>query len=196
MMRILIKHTEKKVAKLQDDIDKMEKEIENVPQKDLIKKNYEILDKIMEDYQIYLRDKKLRKVKRDDLDYKEGRVYNFARKYDNVRIPDIGKRTCEGTSDTDLTSGSSVSSLERMKSNGVSPSTSTSQGVSNLFCGNGKITSWNKADSKRAKTRRGGKRWKQEQSIRVSEFQEELGTLEAQDQTIDESDLVIVNLSD
>ncbi|KAJ1140078.1 hypothetical protein NDU88_006439 [Pleurodeles waltl] len=57
-------------------------------QKDLIKKNYEIMERIVEDYQIYLRDKKLRKVKRDDLDYKLGRIYTFARKFDNVKVSD------------------------------------------------------------------------------------------------------------
>ncbi|KAJ1096477.1 hypothetical protein NDU88_001617 [Pleurodeles waltl] len=72
------------------DIEILEKEIDEVPQKDLIKKNYEILHKIVEDYQIYLRDKKLRKVKHDDLDYKLGRIYTLARKYDNVKVSGLG----------------------------------------------------------------------------------------------------------
>ncbi|KAJ1200546.1 hypothetical protein NDU88_004369 [Pleurodeles waltl] len=112
MMRILIKHTDKKVAKLQGDIETLEKEIDGVPQKDLINKNYEILHKIVEDYQIYLRDKKLRKVKRDDLDYKLGRIYTFARKYDNVKISGSGTNRDRFTSDTDLSSGGSMSSLD------------------------------------------------------------------------------------
>ncbi|KAJ1142022.1 hypothetical protein NDU88_008350 [Pleurodeles waltl] len=91
-MCILIKHTDKKVTKLQGDIETMEREFESVPQKDLVKKNYEILDMVVEDYQIYLRDKKLGKVKRDDLDYKLGRVYTFARKYDSVKVHEPVKR--------------------------------------------------------------------------------------------------------
>ncbi|KAJ1092739.1 hypothetical protein NDU88_005849 [Pleurodeles waltl] len=111
-MRILIRHTNKKVAKLQEDIETLEREIDEIPQKDLVKKNYEILGRIVDDNQIYLRDKKLRKVKRDDLDYKLGRVYTFARKYDNVKVHEA--RTSRGgvSRDTDLTSGSSVSSLD------------------------------------------------------------------------------------
>ncbi|KAJ1210763.1 hypothetical protein NDU88_006125 [Pleurodeles waltl] len=122
MMRILIKPTFKKVSKLQADIDKMEKEIDNVPQKDLIKKNYEILDRVGEDYQIYLRDKKLRKVKWDDLDYKLGRVYTVARKYDNVKVQDQVKRGGGDLCDTDLSNGGSASSLDSItpKDSGLS----------------------------------------------------------------------------
>ncbi|KAJ1177241.1 hypothetical protein NDU88_002502 [Pleurodeles waltl] len=112
MMRILIRHTDKKVAKLQSDIETLEREIDDITQKDLVKKNYEILDKIIDDYQMYLRDKKIRKVKRDDLDYKLGRIYTFARKYDNVKI--VAPSTTRGrdTDDTDISSGSSTSSVD------------------------------------------------------------------------------------
>ncbi|KAJ1117675.1 hypothetical protein NDU88_005872 [Pleurodeles waltl] len=93
---MLIKHADKKVAKLQVVIEKMEKYIEAVTLKEVINKNYEVLDKVMDEYQLYLHDKKLRKIKRDDMDYKEGRIYTFARKYDNVKITNLGKRTCGG----------------------------------------------------------------------------------------------------
>ncbi|KAJ1163189.1 hypothetical protein NDU88_003652 [Pleurodeles waltl] len=69
-MRILIRHTDKKVTKLLGDIETLETEIGEVTRKDLVKKNYEILDKVNDDCQMYLRDKKQQKVKRDDLDYK------------------------------------------------------------------------------------------------------------------------------
>ncbi|KAJ1163735.1 hypothetical protein NDU88_004188 [Pleurodeles waltl] len=112
MMRILIQHTDKKVTSLQGDIQALEREIDDVTQKDLVKKNYEILDKIIEDYQMYLRDKKLRKVKRDDLDYKLGRIYIFARKYDNVKLPESSTTRARDTDDTDMSSGGSISSID------------------------------------------------------------------------------------
>ncbi|KAJ1121813.1 hypothetical protein NDU88_000332 [Pleurodeles waltl] len=68
MMRILINHADQKVGKLQAEIEKMEREVEIMTLKDVIKKNYEILDKVMEEHQVYLRDKKLQKIKRDDMD--------------------------------------------------------------------------------------------------------------------------------
>ncbi|KAJ1204176.1 hypothetical protein NDU88_007957 [Pleurodeles waltl] len=86
MMRILIKHSEKKTIKRQVEIDKIEKSIEHLNLKEATKKNYEIMDKVLEDYQLYLCDKKLHKIKRDDLDYKEGIIYTFARKHDNLSI--------------------------------------------------------------------------------------------------------------
>ncbi|KAJ1193551.1 hypothetical protein NDU88_002848 [Pleurodeles waltl] len=112
MMRILIKHTDKKVAKLQSEIEILEKEIDEIPQKDLVDKNYEILNKILEDYQIYLHDKKLRKVKRDHLDYKLGRIDTFAQKYDNVKVSGSGNNLDTLTSEIDFSSGSSMSSLD------------------------------------------------------------------------------------
>ncbi|KAJ1218791.1 hypothetical protein NDU88_006363 [Pleurodeles waltl] len=69
MMRILIKHADKKVGKLQAEIERMEKDIETMTPKDAINKNYEILDKDMEEHQVYTCDKKLRKIKRDYMDY-------------------------------------------------------------------------------------------------------------------------------
>ncbi|KAJ1213930.1 hypothetical protein NDU88_001559 [Pleurodeles waltl] len=110
-MRIVIRHTDKKVARLQGDIEVLEREIDDVTQKDLVKKNYEILDKIIDDYQMYLRDKKQRKVKLDDLDYKLGRVYTFARKYDNVKLPESSTIRGRDTDDTDMSSGGSASSI-------------------------------------------------------------------------------------
>ncbi|KAJ1141272.1 hypothetical protein NDU88_007606 [Pleurodeles waltl] len=87
MMRTLIKHSEKKTSKLQAEVDKLEKSIDVMNLKDAIKRNYEILDKVMNEYQISLRDKKLLKIKRDEIDYREGRIYTFARKYDNLKTP-------------------------------------------------------------------------------------------------------------
>ncbi|KAJ1161708.1 hypothetical protein NDU88_002189 [Pleurodeles waltl] len=112
MMRILIRHTDKKVAKLQSDIETLEREINDITQKDLVNKNYEILEKIIDDYQMYLRDKKLRKVKRDNLDYKLGRIYTFDRKYDNVKTTEPLTSRGRNIGDTDISSGSSTSSID------------------------------------------------------------------------------------
>ncbi|KAJ1174382.1 hypothetical protein NDU88_006204 [Pleurodeles waltl] len=112
MMRILIRHTDKKVTRLQGDIEVLEQETDDVTQKDLVKKNYEILDKIIEDYQMYLRDKKLWKVKCDDLDYKLGRIYTSARNYDNVKLPESSTTRGRDTDDTDVSSGGSISSID------------------------------------------------------------------------------------
>lgn len=57
-----------------------------------MKKNYDILNKILEDYQIYLRDKKIKKIKRDDKDYRDRRIYTFAHKYYKVKVSGEGKR--------------------------------------------------------------------------------------------------------
>ncbi|KAJ1217750.1 hypothetical protein NDU88_005340 [Pleurodeles waltl] len=133
MMRILIKHIDKKVAKLQDDIETLEREIDGVSQKDLINKNYEILHKIVEDYQIYLRDKKLRKVKRDDLDYKLGRIYTFARKYDNVKISGSRTNSDRFTNDTDLSSGGSMSSIDSSTLQDSEPSKQVPHSSANSF---------------------------------------------------------------
>ncbi|KAJ1097259.1 hypothetical protein NDU88_002384 [Pleurodeles waltl] len=108
-------------------------EIDEILQKDLIKKNYEILNKIVEDYQIYLRDRKLRKVKRDDLDYKLGRIYTFARKYDNVKVSGPVTNRDTFTSDTDLSSGSSMSSIDSSTSKESGPPKQVPHSSSNVL---------------------------------------------------------------
>ncbi|KAJ1116874.1 hypothetical protein NDU88_005079 [Pleurodeles waltl] len=119
MMRILIKYSEKRTTKLQAEVDKIEKDIELLNLKDVTKKNYEIMDKILEDYQLYLRDKKLRKIKRDGIDYKEGRIYTFARKYDTLRSSSTNKRICSEMMETDSASSSSMCSLDSSRANEV-----------------------------------------------------------------------------
>ncbi|KAJ1208280.1 hypothetical protein NDU88_003666 [Pleurodeles waltl] len=120
MMRILIKHSEEKTSKLQVEVDKLEKSIDDMNLKDAIKRNYEILDKVMDEYQISLRDKKLCKIKRDEIDYREGRIYTFARKYNNLKTHVASKRTRIETSDTDSASLSSVGSFESTTSSAAS----------------------------------------------------------------------------
>ncbi|KAJ1194371.1 hypothetical protein NDU88_003660 [Pleurodeles waltl] len=132
MMRILIKHSYQKVGKLQAEIEKMEKEVETMTPKDAIKKNYEILDKVMEEHQVYLRDKKRWKIKRDDMDYKEGRVYTFAHTHDNVRTSTLNRKTREDTMESDSASMSSVTSAESVSSNSGAPMTCTPQGSSSF----------------------------------------------------------------
>lgn len=111
MMRILIRHSEKKAASLMMEIEKLENEIEESPLKEVIK-NYEVLEKIIEEYQIYQRDKKSRKIKRDENDYREGRVYTFAKNYDTIRNTETPKRGREQTSDSGSVSDNAMTSME------------------------------------------------------------------------------------
>ncbi|KAJ1140578.1 hypothetical protein NDU88_006927 [Pleurodeles waltl] len=79
------------------------------------------------------RDKKQRKVKRDDLDYKLGRIYTFARKYDNVKTFEPLTTRGRDLGDSDLSSGSSVSSLDSSTSKDSGPSKQNSRGASNFL---------------------------------------------------------------
>lgn len=114
MMKILIRHAEKKAAHLLTETDKIEKEIEASPLKEVIKKNHDILMKVIEDYQVYQRDKKAKKIKRDETDYQEGRVYTFAKKYDNIKVLETTKRGREETSDSMSISSNSFTSTESL----------------------------------------------------------------------------------
>lgn len=95
MMQILIRHAIEKGAKLLSEIEVVEKEIETCESKDLVDKNYEIPKKVIEGHQNYLKKKKLRKIKKDDKDYREGRIYTFAKKFDSITINEDRKRLRE-----------------------------------------------------------------------------------------------------
>ncbi|KAJ1152082.1 hypothetical protein NDU88_004859 [Pleurodeles waltl] len=82
MINILIKHSDRKRTKLLLDITSLEEEIKNLNLPEATDKNYTIMREILTGYQLYIKDKKMRKLVRDDNDYKNGRIYTFARKFD------------------------------------------------------------------------------------------------------------------
>ncbi|KAJ1143385.1 hypothetical protein NDU88_009694 [Pleurodeles waltl] len=84
MINILIKHLDRKRTKLLLDITSLEEEIKNLNLPEATDKNYTIMREILTGYQLYIKDKKMRKLVRDDNDYKNGRIYTFARKFDQV----------------------------------------------------------------------------------------------------------------
>lgn len=117
MMEILVRHSIEKGDKLQEEIEAIEKEINEFEEKELIEKNYVILKKVMENHQIYIKDKKLRKIKRDDRDYSDGRIYTFAKKFDNLVITDDRKRNREEREDMDDNRSNSNASILSTSSN-------------------------------------------------------------------------------
>ncbi|KAJ1140439.1 hypothetical protein NDU88_006791 [Pleurodeles waltl] len=81
MINILIKHADRKRDKLLQDITSLEEEIKNLNLTEATDKNYTIMREILTGYQLYIKDKKMRKLIRDDNDYTNGRIYTFARRY-------------------------------------------------------------------------------------------------------------------
>ncbi|KAJ1164236.1 hypothetical protein NDU88_004681 [Pleurodeles waltl] len=79
MINILIKHADRKRDKLLQDITSLEEEIKNLNLTEATDKNYTIMREILTGYQLYIKDKKMRKLIRDDNDYTNGRIYTFAR---------------------------------------------------------------------------------------------------------------------
>ncbi|KAJ1203140.1 hypothetical protein NDU88_006934 [Pleurodeles waltl] len=84
MINILIKHADRKRIKLLQDISSLEEEIKNLNLTEATDKNYTIMREILTGYQLYIKDKKMRKLIRDDYDYKNGRIYTFARRFDQI----------------------------------------------------------------------------------------------------------------
>ncbi|KAJ1201855.1 hypothetical protein NDU88_005659 [Pleurodeles waltl] len=91
MINILIKHADRKRNKLLQDIASLEEEIKNLNLPEATDKNYTIMREILTGYQLFIKDKKMRKLVRDDNDYNNGRIYTFARKFDQLN-KDSGNR--------------------------------------------------------------------------------------------------------
>ncbi|KAJ1170549.1 hypothetical protein NDU88_002424 [Pleurodeles waltl] len=86
MMDILIRDAKNKREKLLQDIAQLEKEINDIDSPDTKTRNFNILKGVLQKHQLYIKDKKVRKLRRDDNDYKKGRVFTFARKFDNSKL--------------------------------------------------------------------------------------------------------------
>ncbi|KAJ1202742.1 hypothetical protein NDU88_006539 [Pleurodeles waltl] len=84
MINILIKHADRKRTKLLQDITTLEEEIKNLNLTEAAYKNYTIMRVILTGYQLYIKDKKMRKLIRDDNDYQNGRIFTFARRFDQI----------------------------------------------------------------------------------------------------------------
>ncbi|KAJ1092201.1 hypothetical protein NDU88_005313 [Pleurodeles waltl] len=84
MINILIKHEDRKRSKLLLDIASLEEEIKSLNLVEATDKNYTIMKEILNEYQLYVKDKKMRKLIRDENDYSNGRIYTFARKFDQI----------------------------------------------------------------------------------------------------------------
>ncbi|KAJ1143015.1 hypothetical protein NDU88_009327 [Pleurodeles waltl] len=124
-MDILIRDAKEKRGRLLLDIEILEKEIQDTNLKEAIERNYDILKNLLQQHQEYIKEKKMRKLRRDANDYAAGRVFTFAHKFDNFnsdkrieRAPTPAMHTITNTttSDTDLSSCSSVTSEEASSS--------------------------------------------------------------------------------
>ncbi|KAJ1188072.1 hypothetical protein NDU88_004837 [Pleurodeles waltl] len=134
MINILIKHADRKRNKLLLDIASLEEEIKNLNLTEATNKNYAILKDILNGYQLYVKDKKMRKLIRDENDYSSGRIYTFARKFDQVnrettnkvaRINTPGESISDSLSDvSNLSSDSTGLSLDRSFDNTTRPNAS------------------------------------------------------------------------
>ncbi|KAJ1083205.1 hypothetical protein NDU88_003365 [Pleurodeles waltl] len=86
MMDILIRDAINKRDTFLKDIHSLEKAIQETNLTQAIEKNYVILRDALQKHQQYIKDKKLQKLRRDANDYKSGRVFTYARKYDNIKV--------------------------------------------------------------------------------------------------------------
>ncbi|KAJ1097155.1 hypothetical protein NDU88_002282 [Pleurodeles waltl] len=121
IMDILIRDAREKRERLLLDIEALEKEIQDTNLKEAIEKNYNILKDVLQKHQEYIKEKKMRKVRRDANDYITGRVFTYAHKFDNINTERQGDKVPMQTvstlsnitaSDTDLSSCSSFTSEE------------------------------------------------------------------------------------
>ncbi|KAJ1104334.1 hypothetical protein NDU88_001746 [Pleurodeles waltl] len=121
MMDLLIRDAKAKSDKLLQDIAALEKEINDIDSPDIKTKNYSIRKEVLQKHQVYIKDKKVRKLRRDENDYKNGRVFTFERKYDNLKVDSIRDTPSTKanlsssnltTSDTDISSISSGTSKD------------------------------------------------------------------------------------
>ncbi|KAJ1191023.1 hypothetical protein NDU88_000340 [Pleurodeles waltl] len=111
MMDILIQEARAKRDKLLEDILALEKEIKDINLPEAKEKNYKVLKEVLHKHQEYIKDKIIRKLKRDDGDYKSGRVFTYACKFDNIKLdrhevsthtPNEGATSITSTSKTAL----------------------------------------------------------------------------------------------
>ncbi|KAJ1178671.1 hypothetical protein NDU88_003913 [Pleurodeles waltl] len=85
MIRQLIDIAQEEYEKYRQEVDTLNKRIEEANWGDISVKNYEILIKIIDYYEKDIIQRKNRKFRRDLTDYQLGRVYTFGKQYDNIK---------------------------------------------------------------------------------------------------------------
>ncbi|KAJ1091750.1 hypothetical protein NDU88_004867 [Pleurodeles waltl] len=139
IMDILIRDAKDKRERLLTDIKNLEKEIQDTNLTEAIDKNYNILSSVLQKHQEYIKEKKLHKLRRDANDYAKGRVFTYARKFDNLNSDRSVNRATTAfeagisnvtASDTDL---SSCSSLTSDDTNSVPPQQATTSSNKSTF---------------------------------------------------------------
>ncbi|KAJ1201834.1 hypothetical protein NDU88_005640 [Pleurodeles waltl] len=139
MMDILIRDARMKRDRLLADVVTLEKEIGDINLPEAKVKNYEILKDVIRKHQDYIKDKKTRKLRRDDNDYKNGRVFTFARTFDNIKtdksegVTHIHTTDTVSVASTSVTERSSASSMTDSDWGTTSQKTSVPMGHKSSF---------------------------------------------------------------
>ncbi|KAJ1098094.1 hypothetical protein NDU88_003210 [Pleurodeles waltl] len=127
MINILIKHADRKRNKLLLDIASLEEEIKSLNLTEATDKNYTIMRDILNGYQLYVKDKKMRKLIRDENDYSSSRIYTFARKFDQINR-DTNKPNSNATPTSAISD--SLSDISNLSSDGTD--TSVNRAIENV----------------------------------------------------------------
>ncbi|KAJ1093107.1 hypothetical protein NDU88_006216 [Pleurodeles waltl] len=85
MIRQLIDIAQEEYEKYRNEVDTLNKQIEEAKWGDISMKNYDILNKIIDQYEEDIIQRQNRKFRRDLTDYHLSRVYTFGKKYDNIK---------------------------------------------------------------------------------------------------------------
>lgn len=107
LMNILIESADRKVLKAIEEIDILEKEILDMNLVDVTKKNYTILEEILGKFEDDIKERKARKLKRDEIDYLSGRVFTFAKKFDSLVRNDLQRKGSKSSIISGLSGASS-----------------------------------------------------------------------------------------
>ncbi|KAJ1163071.1 hypothetical protein NDU88_003534 [Pleurodeles waltl] len=91
MIRQLIDIAQEEYETYRNEVDTLNKQIDKAKWVDITINNYNVIDQYEED----IIQRKNRKFRRDLTDYKLGRVYNFGKKYDNIKPPNSTKKRSE-----------------------------------------------------------------------------------------------------
>ncbi|KAJ1127493.1 hypothetical protein NDU88_005892 [Pleurodeles waltl] len=85
MIQQLIEVAQEEYEKYREEVDMLNKRIEEANWGDISVKNYELLNNIIDHYEEDIIQRKNRKFRRDLMDYQLGRVYTFGKQYDNIK---------------------------------------------------------------------------------------------------------------
>lgn len=114
LIDILIENADRKVTRLQAEIQQLEGEIAALNLPEATTKNYDIVKTVLSNHQNDIKQRKACKLKRDELDYNSGRVFTFSKKYDYLLQSDKNKQTSEPISTS--SSNTSLSTIPTSES--------------------------------------------------------------------------------